>query len=65
MRKLARRSIMAIDDIEIDDVFNHNNIGLRRPGNGLPPSMFENIIGLTASKKIKKGDMINFKDFTK
>ena len=63
MRKLARRSIMAIDDIEVGDVFNYTNIGLRRPGNGLPPSMFESLIGVTASRKINKGEMIHFKDF--
>jgi len=64
MRNLARRSVVAIDDIEKGDILNTNNIGLRRPGNGIPPNMFDKIIGLTASKSIKKGEMIIFKDFS-
>ena len=34
------------------------NIGLRRPGNGMPPKNFKNILGKISSKSFKKGEMI-------
>jgi len=63
MKVLARRSIIALDDIEKDEVFTDNNIGARRPGNGLPPTMIESIIGLKAKQKIPKGKLIDQNDF--
>ncbi|SFC24165.1 N-acetylneuraminate synthase family protein [Pseudoalteromonas denitrificans] len=58
MRTLARRSIVALSDIKEGDTLDIKNIGLRRPGNGLPPALFENILGLKANKSIKKGDLL-------
>tara|TARA_B100000378_G_scaffold201549_1_gene164850 strand:+ start:115 stop:1185 length:1071 start_codon:yes stop_codon:yes gene_type:complete len=63
MKVLARRSIIALDDIEKDEVFTDKNIGARRPGNGLPPTMIESIIGLKAKQKIPKCKLINQNDF--
>lgn len=63
MKNVARRSIVALDDIEKGDKLNNKNIGLRRPGNGLPSSMIEKIHGLTALQKIQKGKLVKFGDF--
>lgn len=63
MKNIARRSIVALEDIEKGDKLNNKNIGLRRPGNGLPSSMIEKIYGLTAIQKIQKGKLIKFGDF--
>lgn len=63
MKNLARRSIFAICDIEIGDIFTEKNIGLRRPGNGLPPLFLPKIIGLKATKRIPKGTLLKFGDF--
>jgi N,N'-diacetyllegionaminate synthase len=40
MRLLARRSVVALKDVAPGEILTADNIGLRRPGTGLPPSMF-------------------------
>ena len=54
MKSISRRSIVALTDIQIGDVFTEKNIGMRRPANGLPPSKFESIIGKKSKNVIKK-----------
>ena len=63
MRKIARRSITAISDIKKGDNFNYENLGMRRPGTGLPASMMDKIINLIASRNIKNGELIKSGDF--
>lgn len=63
MKKLARRSIVAIRDIDKDEILDSNNIGLKRPGTGLPPKFIDQIFGFRSTKKIKKADLIQFGDF--
>ena len=63
MKVLARRSIVALTDIENNETFTEENIGLRRPGNGLPPIMFKNIKGKKSSRKLVKGELIMDGDF--
>ena len=65
MKSLARRSIIALNDIEIGDILNKNNIGLRRPGTGLQPKIFESILGKKTLKKIKKNSLLTYNDFEK
>jgi sialic acid synthase SpsE len=62
-RTLARRSIVAIRDINKGDLLTDANVGLRRPGNGLPPEMLDKIIGLKATCRISKGSLLQFGDF--
>ena len=45
-------------------LFNKNNIGLRRPGNGLPAVMIEEIFGKKSANNISKGDLLKIDDFT-
>jgi len=63
MRILARRSIVILQDIKNGQVLSEQNIGLRRPGNGIPPVMFENIVGSVANQDLKKGKLLNYSDF--
>ena len=63
MKSLARRSIIALNDIEIGDSLNKNNIGLRRPGTGLQPKIFESILGMKTLKKIQKNSLLTYDDF--
>ena len=60
---LARRSIVALSDIKQGESFNQNNIGLRRPGNGLPAVMIEEIFGKKSTKRILKGNLLKTDDF--
>ena len=62
MRLLARRSVVALRDITENECFDSINIGLRRPGGGLPPIMIEQIIGVKASHNIKRGSLLSLQD---
>lgn len=63
MRLLARRSIVALHDIEAGEALTGENVGLRRPGNGLPPLLFEQVVGRKAAVKIDKGSLLKLGDF--
>ena len=63
MKILARRSVVALCDIKQGELFTQNNIGLRRPGNGLPAIMIEEMYGIKSTKKISKGDLLKIDDF--
>ncbi len=63
MKEVARRSIVAIQDIRLGEKLNESNIGLRRPGYGLPPRLILQIFGMIATRNIKKGTLLNYGDF--
>lgn len=54
-----RRSIYAIQDIEIGDEISTANIGIIRPGYGLHPRYYSKIIGKTSKVKLERGDRID------
>ena len=58
----ARRSVVALKDIEQDEMFAENNLGLRRPGNGLPPQNIIKFLGKKAKNKISTGTMVILND---
>lgn len=63
MRTLARRSIIALRRIEAGEVLTIANTGLRRPGNGLPPALLGQILGLRAAHAIEPGTLLQLGDF--
>lgn len=62
MRTLARRSVVALQDIAEGERLQAQNIGLRRPGDGLPPAMLDLLLGMVAARGIKSGEKIFLKD---
>jgi sialic acid synthase SpsE len=62
MKVLARRSIVSLCDIAAGEILTDRHIGLRRPGNGLPPSLFEFVLGLKTTRPIAKGTLIKSDD---
>ena len=62
MRVLARRSIVVLKDIKPDEQLTAENLGLRRPGNGLPPSLFSQVLGMKSSKKLSAGELLKLGD---
>jgi N,N'-diacetyllegionaminate synthase len=62
MRVLARRSIVAIKNIARGEIFNENNIGLRRPGSGIAPVHFPDFLGKEAKADITKGTLITWEN---
>ena len=62
MRLIARRSVVALRDIAVGETLDNANTGLRRPGGGLPPDMIRNVMGLFATRDIKKGERLSLGD---
>lgn len=54
------RSLYAVEDIQIGEQFNMANIKSIRPGNGLHPKYFREILGKKATEKISRGTPLNF-----
>ncbi len=54
----ARKSIVALVDIEKGELFTEANLTVKRPGNGVSPLMWDKIIGNKAEKDYKKDDLI-------
>jgi pseudaminic acid synthase len=53
--KLRRRSLFAIKDIKAGELFTDLNIASKRPGNGLHPAFYEEVIGKRAKENIAIG----------
>jgi N,N'-diacetyllegionaminate synthase len=62
-RPVSRVSIIALCDIPKGSIITSNVIDVRRPGTGIPPKFFQEIIGKTVIKEIKKDQPLNFDDF--
>jgi len=62
MRKIARRSITAIKNIKEGEIFTLDNLGLRRPGNGISPKFLNDILGKPSKKNIPQYSIIKWKD---
>jgi N-acetylneuraminate synthase len=54
-----KRSLYAIKDIKKGDFFSKDNIRVIRPGDGLHPRYYDEIIGKPAKKDISRGTPIN------
>lgn len=54
----ARKSIVAISDISKGEEFTENNIGIKRPGNGISPMRWKEVIGNISDRSYIEGDLI-------
>lgn len=59
MREL-RRSLYAVEDIAAGDPLTHRNVRAIRPGYGLPPKEFDNILGRRAARDIARGTPLSY-----
>ncbi len=57
---VARRSLVAAADIAAGEAFSSENVGLKRPGTGLSPMLYFEILGKNAPRCFKKGEMLEF-----
>lgn len=62
MRKAARRSVTAIEEILQGSRLTEMNVGLRRPGVGVPASDYNNVLGRKATRSIAAGSTIFWGD---
>lgn len=56
---IARKSIVAAGNISVGEKFTIVNLTVKRPGNGLSPMKWDDIIGKHATKNYSKDDLID------
>tara|TARA_R110000822_G_scaffold22617_1_gene70699 strand:+ start:10377 stop:11462 length:1086 start_codon:yes stop_codon:yes gene_type:complete len=58
-KKFARRSVVTLRDIRQNEVFTTENIGCKRPGTGISPINYDNIIGKKAATNIESDKLLS------
>ena len=56
--QVARKSIVANCDIKKGETFTENNLTIKRPGNGINPMRWDEVIGMIATKDYKEDELI-------
>ena len=55
---VARKSIIAARDINKGEVFTEENLTVKRPGNGVSPMKWDEVLGMTASRDFHTDELI-------
>jgi N-acetylneuraminate synthase len=55
-----RRSLYVAKDIEVNQKFTKENLRIIRPGNGLAPKYYNQVLGRKVNKKLKKGTAVKW-----
>jgi len=55
---IARKSIVAKTSITIGEIFSEDNLAVKRPGSGISPMEWENVIGKVANYNFETDDLI-------
>lgn len=58
----ARKSIVASTKIQQGELFTEDNLTVKRPGNGLSPMMWDEVIGKTACRDFNVDELIELKN---
>ena len=61
-RDVARKSIVAKTNIQKGEVFTEENLTAKRPGNGISPMQWNNVIGLKADRDYEPDEIIKLPD---
>lgn len=56
--EIARKSIVAKDDIKKGERFTEDNLTAKRPGSGISPMKWDEVIGAISNKEYKKDEII-------
>ncbi|MBU1322770.1 N-acetylneuraminate synthase [Patescibacteria group bacterium] len=62
-KSIARRSIVAAEDIKKGTIITGTMLTIKRPGTGIEPKMLEQIIGKKASREIKTDELLKPNDW--
>lgn len=57
--KVARKSIVALNYIKKGEPYSEENLCIKRPGTGLPPTMLDLILGTRSNREYKPNDLID------
>lgn len=55
-----RRSVFVVEDIKAGECFNEQNTRIIRPGYGLKPKYFEDVLGMKVNRDIERGTPLSF-----
>ncbi|GGF94459.1 MULTISPECIES: N-acetylneuraminate synthase [Cysteiniphilum] len=55
---IARKSVIAIKSIAKGELFTEKNIGIKRPGNGISPMRWDEVVGTYAQKNYQEDELI-------
>jgi N,N'-diacetyllegionaminate synthase len=57
-KDIARKSIVAKREIKKGEIFTEDNITVKRPGNGISPMRWYEVLGKVASRDYKEDELI-------
>jgi N-acetylneuraminate synthase len=60
--RVLRRSLFVVQDMAAGEAFSMDNVRSIRPGHGLHPRYLETVIGRRASRPLKRGTPLNWRD---
>ena len=60
-RKHARRSLVAVKEIEQGEEITRDHVAIKRPGTGISPTMINIILGRTARENISRDEILDWK----
>lgn len=58
-RSVARKSIVAARNIKAGEIFTNSNLTTKRPGNGISPMLWDEVIGQQAKRDFEEDDLIS------
>lgn len=58
-QKVARKSLFALKAIKRGETFCRNNLGIKRPGDGVSPMEYWSYLGLTSDRSYSEGERID------
>ncbi len=58
-KEIARKSIVAKCKIKKDEILTEKNLSIKRPGNGISPMRWYDVIGTKAIKDYEEDEMIS------
>jgi len=59
---IVRKSVISLTNIKKGGKFTKDNIGIKRPGNGLPPRILFNLLGKKAKRNIRADSLVRKAD---
>jgi len=63
--RLLGRSLFVVENIKAGEIFTDKNVRSIRPGNGLSPKYYNEIINKIATRDISRGNPLNWYDISK
>lgn len=57
-KPIARKSLVAVDNIRVGDVFSADNVGAKRPGTGISPMLWDDVMGKVAKRDFSIDELI-------